>query len=122
LSVRAKKDAKGGKAELAVADLEVYANDGEGTALDSASHSFSYTIKSKPPEPAATGAGAIVPAPARPDVPRSPSADFDGNGKVTIVDMSILTVHIIMPYDPRYDLDMNGAIGLSDLSILFARM
>ena len=122
LSVRAKKDSRGGHAKITVSDLQVFASDGKGTTLDSDARPFSYTIVRKAPEVVPTASGA-VPAPApRPDTPRTPSADFDDSGSVTIVDMSILTVHMVMAYDPRYDLDMNGIIGLSDLSILFSRM
>lgn len=123
LSVRAKKDSLGGAAKLTVSDLQVYAGDGKGTTLDSDAHPFTYTIVQKTPAVVPVASRGAVPAPTpRPDVPRAPSADFDGSGSVTIVDMSILTVHIVMAYDPRYDLDMNGVIGLSDLSILFSRM
>jgi len=120
LSVRAKKDSRGGDAKITVENLQVLASDGQGTTLDSSARSFSYTILQKTPETAPEASGA-APAP-RPDIPRAPNADFDGNGSVTIVDMSILTVHMVMAYDPRYDLDTNGTIGLSDLSILFSRM
>ena len=54
-------------------------------------------------------------------VPTSPSADFDGDGHVSMKDASILLVHFLRAYDTKYDLDMNGTIGISDLSIVLSK-
>lgn len=116
ISVKAKKP---GDATLAFKELQVLARDGKGTELDTYTRVFEYTI-GEPPQSAGSSAAADT-AVSTP-VPQTPSADLDGNGRVTLVDISILTVRMVMPYDPRYDLDSNGFVGLSDLSILFAHM
>jgi hypothetical protein len=52
----------------------------------------------------------------------APSPDINGDGKVTLLDASIVMAAISAPYNPRYDFDMNGSVGLDDLSILFSYM
>ena len=117
ISVRAKKD---GDAKLYIKDLQVLAPDGKGSTLSSDIRPITYTIKPRTSLPSTTNipasSGNIV------EQPRAPSADLNDDGTVDLVDMSILVIKIISPYDPRYDLDMNGTVGLSDLSILFSRM
>ena len=111
-----------GQATLSFEDAQVFASDGAGTSLASRTHSITFTI---PPVSAASAlAPGSVAAPSAttppPPVPRS--ADLNGDGTVNIVDVSIMFIHMLGPYDPRYDLDMDGSVGLSDLSILFSKM
>lgn len=113
ITVRAKKE---GEAKLTVENVQVFANDGKGTSVDNDTRPFVYTIEenasSTPDEEGGGGA----------PQPHAPSADFSGDGKITIVDLSILIIKIVMPYEARYDLDMDGTVGLSDLSILLSLM
>lgn len=113
LSVRAKKP---GAAQLSITDLQVLAHDGKGTALDTNARSLSYDIA----YPSSGGSTPVTPS-IEPG-PAAPSADFDGSGRVTLVDISILTVRLVLPYDTRYDLDTNGSINLADISIAFSQM
>jgi hypothetical protein len=113
LSMKAKK---AGDATLTIENLEVLAADGKGTVLDTDSRSITYAISAKPPAPpTATSPATSVPAPPQ-------SADFNADGKVTLIDMSILIIKMMSLYDPRYDLNVDGAVNFSDLSVLFSRM
>lgn len=115
LSIKTKKP---GDAKIAFKEAQILAHDGKGTPLEHSSHSYTYTIKPKPTELAV-----VTPSEAL-DIaqPKAPSADFDDNGKINLIDVSIITVHLVGPYNTRFDLDMNGSVGLSDLSILFSKM
>jgi hypothetical protein len=53
---------------------------------------------------------------------RGPNPDFSGDGKVTLVDVSILSIKIFGSYNPQYDLSGDGKLGLADLSVLFTKM
>lgn len=117
LSIRAKQP---GEAQLTVSELQVLAHDGRGTQLDANARTFTYDIEEAPAGAASASPQGSTWAPAA--GPAAPSADFDGNGRITLVDVSILTVRLLLPYDTRYDLDTNGSVGLSDLSILFSQM
>jgi hypothetical protein len=120
LSIRAKK---AGEAVLSFEEAQVYASDGKGASVDSDTHSFTIEIPSPSTTPAVassrSGGGATSGTPAAP-LPRS--FDLNGDGKVTIVDISILIVHIFATYDARYDFDMDGSVGISDLSILLSKV
>ena len=119
MSVRAKKE---GEAKLYFENVSIFAHDGKGTAVKSTNHPFTYEIlkKEEMVSPASGGTNnnnVVVEL-----TPTAPSADFNNNGSVTLVDMSILTIRMIAPYNARYDLDMDGNVGLSDLSILMSQM
>jgi hypothetical protein len=114
LTVRAKK---AGSATISVDNVEVLAADNKGTALENASRSITFDID-EPPPPSA-GSGSIIAAAPR---PTPPSPDLNGDGRVSILDVSLMIVHLVMPYDSRYDLNMDGSVGLPDLSILFSKM
>ena len=118
VSFRAKKI---GDATVSVEDLQVYAADGAGTLENSWSRTLTITaslptLNSSLAKTPVDSASSTIP------VPHKVLGDFDGDGKVTLVDASILMLHMLMPYDPQFDLDNNGSIGFSDLSVLFAHM
>lgn len=115
ITVRAKKP---GDATLSFAEVLVYPSDGSGTPIETTKRTLTLSI----PE-TVTGAGSATAAAApeaRKEVPTTPSPDFNGDGTVSVVDISILAFKILGAYDARYDLDRNGALGLSDLSVIFA--
>ena len=112
ITVRAKK---AGPATISVDNIQVFAADNKGTALENASHPITFNIAS----PEAAGGGSIT---ASVPQPSPPSPDVNGDGRVSILDVSLLIMHLVMPYDSRYDLNMDGSIGLSDLSVLFSKM
>lgn len=119
ITVRAKKP---GNAELSVSNVQVFAADGKGTAVTTGTRSLTFHIAAATTS-ASTAAGGSGGAPsARKPQPAPPSADLNGDGKVTMVDASILMFHMVLPYNPRYDLNRDGNIGLADLSIIFAQM
>ena len=114
IAVRAKKE---GSAEVTVEHPQVLAADGKGTALDTDTRTLTFAIEQGHP-----GSAAAAPSPGALAAPKSPSADFNGDGKVSLIDMSILIIKMMSPYDPRYDLNLDGQVGLGDLSVLFARI
>jgi hypothetical protein len=110
ITVRAKHE---GPATLSVGHVEVYAADGKGTMIDTGDRPLSLTVT-----PAtATNAGGSGESGVT-----SPSPDINGDGKVTLLDASIVMAAISAPYDARYDFNTNGRVGLDDLSILFSYM
>lgn len=110
------KSKKEGDANMSVEDLQVFADDGKGSLLRSDSRPITF---SSPPRATEAGSGSHVSA-------LEPSQaipyDLNGDGKITLVDVSILILHLVMPYDAHFDLDHDGAVGLSDLSVLFSHM
>jgi hypothetical protein len=121
LTVRAKKS---GEARLTFENTEVFASDGKGENIPNDSHSFTFTVLDTPRDTSHGVAGPSGSASGNttPEQPLPRSADLNGDGSVTLIDVSILAIRIFGPYDPRFDLDMDGAIGLSDLSILLSKM
>ena len=112
------KAKKSGSAELYFKDAKVLASDGYGTAVESGLKSFTYLIPNKdnslPPVPIAGGGSALTRLTQNPDL--------NGDGKINLVDASILSLKLFGPYNPRFDLNGDGSLGLPDLSILFAKM
>lgn len=122
LTLRAKK---AGEAELQFKDTQVFPDDGSGKPLELTIHSLTYTIAETmissasttlPISPAGGGAGSGA------TEHRGPNPDFSGDGKVTLVDVSILSVKIFGSYSAHYDLSGDGKLGLADLSVLFTKM
>lgn len=115
LTLKAKKP---GSAEIYFKDAKILASDGEGTALERRLQSFTYNIpapdKSLPPVPLA-GGGSAISQPIQ-------NVDLNGDGKINIIDATILSLKIFGPYDKRYDMNGDGSLGLPDLSVMFARM
>jgi len=111
LKVRAKK---AGRAELHFKDTDVYGHDGRGKTVDTEKRSFAYTIGEK-------STGSTHAATAYQEIPK-PSADFNGDGRVTISDMSILAIQLLAGYNARYDLNLDGGVNLADLSVFFASL
>jgi hypothetical protein len=112
VTVRAKHE---GPATLSVGHIEVYAADGKGTMVDTGNRPLSLTVT--PATATNTGGSGSSNS-----VVTAPSPDINGDGKVTLLDASIVMAAISAPYNPRYDFDMNGSVGLDDLSILFSYM
>ena len=114
-----------GTATLTFENADVYASDGTGALLASKNRSITFTIPSPAPSPTVTiaapaSSGALVLSNSV-SAPQAPSADFNNDGSVNLVDMSILVLHTLGSYDTRYDLNMDGVITISDLSILYSK-
>lgn len=124
LNVRAKQ---AGNAQLAFTEVQVYGIDGTGVPLKSASRAYPLSVTEVPRTlvgAGGSGASASAPpsAPEIPPGPPPPSADFDGNGRVTLLDATVLVFRFIAPYDIRYDIDRNGRIDWGDVNIVFSQM
>lgn len=114
LMVKAKKP---GTAELRFTDVQVYPSDGSGDPLNTSTHPISYTIEEKTPEGVISSGGAPVN-----NAPMHVNPDISGDGRVNLVDLSILTIRMLGTYDSRYDLNLNGSVGLDDLSVLMTKL
>ncbi len=113
LTIKAKKS---GEAQLLFKDAQIFAADGKGSEVQSNKRTFTFDIPESENEVVAASARmndeTLVP----------PSIDFNGDGKVNVVDLSIIAFQMIAPYNSKYDLDRDGASNLADLSIFFTRM
>ena len=100
------KAKKPGSAEIYFKDAKVLASDGSGTALESGLRSFTYLIPNSdntlPPVPIAGGGSVIA------QLTQDP--DLNGDGKINIVDATILSLKLFGPYNPRYDLNGDGRV------------
>jgi hypothetical protein len=98
-----------GRGAFVLSDVLVYPNDGSGISME---HDEEPLVVETRPQGTAGGSSAIA---------TTGNPDLNLDGKVTLVDISILAFKMLGPYDIRYDLDGNGKLGLSDLSILFTK-
>jgi hypothetical protein len=113
LTVRAKK---AGSAIIGIKDAEIFAADGKGTAVASSKRAYTFEIPEK--LEVATNSSTQRAEESLPPL----SIDFNGDGKVNVVDLSIIAIQLVTPYNAKYDLDRSGENTLADLSIFFARM
>lgn len=114
LTVKAKKS---GSAELSFKDAQIFAADGRGTEIQSSKRVYTFDIPESTKAVASGGAGKMNEETLAP-----PAIDFNGDGKVNVVDLSIIAIQIIAPYNAKFDLDRDGANTIADLSIFFSRM
>lgn len=114
ITVRAKK---AGAATISFGNVQLFAADGKGTAVETGTRSLTFHIADVATT-SGSGGGSSAPVPA----PTPPNPDLNGDGKVTVLDVSKLMVQMVLPYNPRYDLNLDGKVGLSDLSVLFSQL
>ncbi len=114
LTLKAKKS---GSAQLYFKDAQIFAADGRGTEVPASKRVFSFEI----PESVIASSGSSA-SKMNEETLAPPSIDFNGDGKVNVVDLSIIAIQIIAPYNAKYDLDRDGASSIADLSIFFVRM
>lgn len=102
-------------AEILLTDLEVFENDGQGTALSVDGRTYivnpkkSEEIAQAPAGGGESGASGAAP-------------DLNGDGKVNLGDLSIMLLKIVDTYDERYDLNGDERVGLGDLSVLMTSL
>jgi len=115
-TVRAKKT---GEATVELRNTQALAGDGKGTAIQHVARTVKFiipesTIAALPAESGDSTASIRT--------TYGVIGDVDGDGTVSISDMSTLLVHILMPYDSKYDLNTDGAVTISDLSIVLSML
>ncbi len=116
LTIKAKK---AGTVQMTFKEAQIFAADGKGTAVPSNKRIFSFEI----PESPLVAVSASGNAGNMNTETLSPlSIDFNEDGKINVVDLSIMAFQVIAPYNAKFDLDRDGASSLSDLSIFFTRM
>ncbi len=113
LTIKAKK---AGMVQMAFKDTQIFAADGKGTEVVSNKRIFSFEIPESQ-KPVASASGNMNTETLAPL-----SIDFNGDGKINVVDLSIMAFQVIAPYNSKFDLDRDGASSLADLSIFFTRM
>ena len=114
LMVRAKN---AGQAELSFKNIEVYPSNDTGREVDTQTRNITFTVQGVRVKTTVGGTGASGSVAAI-----TPNPDLNGDGKINLIDLSILTFKILSGYNPRYDLNTNGSVGLDDLSILLTKM
>ena len=123
LTVEAKRP---GTATLSFEDAQVYASDGTGTLEVSKTRSLTFTISASSSAPIVSATSTATSTPlvsaTTLSAPKPLSADFNGDGKVDLTDMTILILHIFAPYDSRYDLNTDGSVNFADLPIFMSKM
>jgi hypothetical protein len=115
LTLKAKK---AGPAELSFKDAQIFAADGRGSELQINKRVFTFTIPEVPGTIASTGGASHM----NEEKLDPLTIDFNGDGKINVVDLSIMAFQVIAPYNAKFDLDRDGASTLADLSIFFTRM
>ncbi len=113
LTIKAKKS---GSAQIYFKDMQIFAADGKGSEVESGKRTYTFEI----PESTHQLAGASGNMNEEKLAP--PTIDFNGDGKINVVDLSIMAFQVIAPYNAKFDLDRDGASSLADLSIFFTRM
>jgi hypothetical protein len=113
ITVRAKTP---GKTKLDFTNVQAYPSDGTGRAIITIVHSITYTILAMTPIGIISGDGASI------NPGAILSSDLNGDGKVDLVDLSILIVKMMGPYDPRYDLNSDGNLNLGDMATLLSKL
>lgn len=110
------KAIKSGQAEITFKDAQIFAADGKGSAVPSSKRIFAFEIP-EAAQPVGSASSHMN------DETLAPlSIDFNGDGKINVVDLSIMAFQVIAPYNAKFDLDRDGASSLADLSIFFTRM
>ena len=113
VTLRAKKS---GDVVLSFSDVEIFKHDGLGETLPITQRALTFSIIDAPSPASAAPRNVAV------EIQNSHPADFNENGPASLLDMSILTLHLFGPYSPRYDLNRDGKLNLSDLSVFFTFM
>jgi hypothetical protein len=118
IAVRAKKI---GHVELRFKDSEIYSGDGTGTRLDSSARVLAFDVVETPRtvEIVSGGSSQVVLEPEK-LLPRTPDVNTDG--AINLIDVSILMMRLVMPYDYHFDLDMDGAITVGDVSVVLSKI
>ncbi len=117
LTVRGKT---AGEATLSFDNVNIYPHDGSGKAIHAERRSLTFAIAPKmSPSPQS-----FISKPTTQQlVANRPQSDINGDGKVTLTDLSILMTGLLSsPYNPRHDLNGDGVVSLSDLSVALAHL
>ncbi len=117
LTVKAKSP---GQTQLLFKNIQVYPYSDTGKPVETKTHPISYTIEESKPKIVASGNAA--PSRGVSGGTTAPNPDLNGDGKINLIDLSILTFKMLGSYNSRYDLNSNGSVGLDDLSMLLSKM
>ncbi len=121
LTVRAKNASS---SVLDFKNIQVYPNNASGKAITTDARSITYAIEDTAAHAAAlVGSSGGIGGTLSSALPAGgPNVDFNNDGVVNLIDLSILTVKLIAPYDPRFDVNADGAVNLGDISTLLSKM
>lgn len=108
-----------GEATLSFENVRIYPHDGTGKPVNTEKRSITFAIAPK----AAPAPQSFISKPTNNPLPSAPNPDLNGDGKVTLADLSILMTGLMsITYNPRYDLNTDGVVGLGDFSIALSQM
>lgn len=118
------KSKRAGIATLSFVDTEVYPNDGSGRVMYDETRSLSFDIA----DPKASNASHAQDLSTQPpsiiaptEMPRPRTADVNTDGAINLVDVSIMVMRLVMPYDYHFDINMDGSITVADVSAVLAQ-
>lgn len=89
-----------GDATISLKEPEMLAHDGMGTNLLTQKKDLTYYIREKD----------------------TPSPDFNGDGRITLMDINILYFNTLKKDNPLYDLNGDGKVTLGDVRVLFSML
>lgn len=87
-----------GKAQFLLENPQLLAHDGQGTDVACSAHPITLSIRETD----------------------YPSPDINGDKRVTISDLGLVSLRVFRTYERQYDLNLDGKISMSDLAILFS--
>jgi hypothetical protein len=118
LSIRAKHP---GRAILSFKDFEIYPDDGTGEKIISESHSAAFDIASTQRATIAKASPVIVATATIAKISDDQTAptrsmDVNTDGFVNILDVSIMVMRLLMPYDFHFDINSDGSVNVADVT------
>lgn len=113
------KGRSAGEAVLSFDNVRIYPHDGTGKPVNTEKRSISFAIAPKSSPTPQT----FLSRPTSNPPAATPSPDLNGDGRVSLSDLSILMTGLMSTtYSPRYDLNADGVVGLGDFSIILSQL
>lgn len=115
LTIRSKNP---GTATIAFKDSEIFPNDGTGRAVSNETRELTFDIVDRVTKSNATPqtSSVTVAGNALTNLPQPRTPDVNTDGVVNLVDVSIMIMRLVMPYDYHFDLNNDGAVNVADVS------
>lgn len=114
-----------GNAHLYFESVSVYPHDGSGKSLQTATRTINYIIASSSPPAQRQTTPTIQAAPSHnmassTETIQFVKGDLNGDGVVSLTDLSVLMFSMLGTYNMKYDLNEDGVTGIADISILLS--
>lgn len=113
-----------GRATLEFENTEIFPSDGSGKTIDDETRSLTFTIRDASNKDSEqdvvhnSSSQSIIDGPKK---PTGQNPDVNEDGAINLVDISIMVMRLVMPYDPRFDLNSDGLINAGDVSVVLSK-